>query len=268
MKKYIPLLSLLFLVLSCSGPSVQKVRHDDVASFFSKYNATGTFVLQKEDEPAFIYNEERAARGFIPASTFKILNSLVALETGVIGVDDTIPWDGVKRAFPAWNQDQRMREAFQRSTVWFYQLLARRIGQARMQQAVSREHYGNENIAGGIDQFWLTGSLRISALQQIDLLKRLKHRKLGFSEKTMQTVEDLMLIEQCNRYTMRGKTGWGDQKGVQIGWLVGYVERDGAVYYYAMNVESSDPAFPMIEARKDIVRSVLLGVGVIDGECR
>ena len=179
MKKYIPLLSLLFLVLSCSGPSVQKVRHDDVASFFSKYNATGTFVLQKEDEPAFIYNEERAARGFIPASTFKILNSLVALETGVIGVDDTIPWDGVKRAFPAWNQDQRMREAFQRSTVWFYQLLARRIGQVRMQQAVSREHYGNENIAGGIDRFWLTGSLRISALQQIDLLKRLKHRKLG-----------------------------------------------------------------------------------------
>lgn len=257
-----------FFFASCSAPSVQEVRHDDVASLFSKYNATGTFVLQKEDEPAFIYNIERAAQGFLPASTFKIFNSLVALETGVIGVDDTIPWDGVKRSYPAWNQDQRMREAFQRSTVWFYQLLARRIGQARMQQAVSRERYGNENIGGGIDRFWLTGSLRISALQQIDLLKRLRHRELGFSEKTMQTVEDLMLIEQCDRHIMRGKTGWANPPGVQLGWLVGYVERGGAVYYYAMNVESGDPAFPMIEARKDIVRGVLLGAGVIDEECR
>jgi beta-lactamase class D len=236
----------------------------DLGRFFEEYGARGTFVvLADADGRRVVYNPGRAEAGFLPASTFKILNSLVSLETGVIGIDDTIPWDGVDRGVTSWNQDQRMRDAFQRSTVWFYQELARRVGQDRMRDALVRGRYGNQDAGGGIDQFWLTGNLRISALEQVAFLRRLKHRELGFSAAVMDEVEELLVLERCPDYTLRGKTGWVHSEGVHLGWLVGWVERGDAVHYYALNLESDAEGFPMMAARPAIVRSALRELGIL-----
>lgn len=260
---------LLVSLIDCTDGILKQVDEKEIASHFDDFRAIGTIVISSEKTgETLIYNEARAKTGFLPASTYKIFNSMVALETKVITVDDAIKWDGVVRSVPAWNQDQRMREAFQRSTVWYYQNLARRIGYQRMKSSVVREKYGNQNIEGGIDQFWLTGSLRISALEQIELLRNLKQRRLGFSTSVMNQVVDLLTLEKCSNYVLKGKTGWVPTQAKQLGWLVGWVELGSDTYFYAMNLESNDPKFPMVEARQKIVRATLKDTGILSDTCR
>src|SRR3977135_4644506 len=112
----------------------------------------------------------------LPASTFKIPNSLIALETGVV-VDpdkDVFKGDGVTRPIEAGNKDHTMRSAIAASAVPVYQEIARRIGEERMQKYVDLLDYGNRDIGGGLHQFWLTGNMRIDPIQQVDFVDRLR----------------------------------------------------------------------------------------------
>lgn len=255
-------------IAACAAGGTEEVR-PELAGFFDAYEARGTFVLLEDGNGnRIVHDPQRAAEGFLPASTFKILNSLVSLETGVIGLDDTLPWDGVDRGVTAWNRHQRMRDAFQRSTVWFYQELARRVGAEEMREALERARYGNRDPGGGIDGFWLAGDLRISAHEQVDFLRRMRHRELGFPDEATDAVEELMVLERCSGHTLRGKTGWAFlDDGLHLGWLVGWVESAGDVHYYAMNLESRAEAFPMVRARDDITRGILEELGALPPEC-
>jgi beta-lactamase class D len=240
------------------------------ARFFDEWNVVGTFVLHDERTgTTHRYDEARAAQRFIPASTFKIFNSMAALDAGAVrDIDEVIAWDGVVRNNEAWDRDQRMREAFQRSAVWFYQELARRVGEARMRDLLQREGYGNRSTEGGIDQFWLTGGLRISADEQVDFLRRLRRRELGFSPRAMGAVEQILVMERGadaqGAWVLRGKTGWARSEGSQTGWLVGWLDRGDDAWFYAMNLESDDAAFPMFAARAAIVRGVLAHAGLLE----
>ncbi len=237
----------------------------DFAGYFEKQNADGCFVLYNLNADSTIrYNPTRCAQGFLPASTFKIFNSLVALETGVLA-DETmvLPWDGVKRTIKEWNQDQSMRTAFRYSAVWFYQEVARRIGEKRMAYYINREGYGNRDIGGGIDMFWLSGDLRITADEQIEFLKRLYTGQLGFSDRTMAIVKDIMTLEQTETYTLRGKTGWATDKDSNLGWLVGYLEQNGNVYVFATNLTAQGDTYPMVSARMDITKGILKELGLM-----
>jgi beta-lactamase class D len=240
----------------------------DLSHHFRALCAEGAFVLHDlSANRTVVHNAERARQGFLPASTFKILNSLIALETGVLRDEhEIIPWDGVDRG-DWWNGDQAMTRAFQRSTVWFYQEVARRIGEARMREWVGRAGYGNADIGGGIDRFWLEGELRITAEEQVDLLRRLYLDDLPFSGRSQAIVKRVMLMEQGDGYVLRGKTGWARQHGLDhglhTGWLVGWVERGGNVYLFATQIGSSEQDFPMRRAQQEITRGALRELGVL-----
>jgi beta-lactamase class D len=211
-------------------------------SYFQAANVEGCFLLYDLERDEYLcYNRRRADTGFLPASTYKILNSLIALETGAVrDENEVLKWDGIERMVRAWNQDQNMKDAIKNSTVWFYQEMARRIGQARMQRYVNEAHFGNRNIGGGIDHFWLDGSLRITAKEQIDLLVKLYRSQLPFSPRSMGIVKEILINEKTDDYVLRAKTGWaglGDNSKPQIGWWVGYVEREGKAYFFAMNID-------------------------------
>ncbi|MBW4482105.1 MAG: class D beta-lactamase [Tildeniella torsiva UHER 1998/13D] len=214
------------------------------AQHFQDLGVEGAIIIQDLNRGVtYEYNRDRNRQAFLPASTFKILNSLIALETGVIPNDLAIlTWDGIERMVPAWNRDQNMRTAFNLSAVWFYQVLARRVGHDRMQQWVSEAGYGNQTIGGpeAIDRFWLEGDLRITPQQQIEFLQRLHRNELPFSEQTVATVKDIMITERTPDYTLRAKTGWaglGEPDRPQIGWYVGYLERGDNVYLFATNID-------------------------------
>jgi len=241
----------------------------NLAQNLQEANSEGCLIVYDLKRDRYIrYNSAHCQKRFIPASTFKIFNSLVALETKAIADENTVmPWNGVaNNEFLEWNQDQTMRTAFKRSVVWFYQDLARRAGNARMSKYIQAAGYGNQDIGDKIDTFWLKGKLRISPEEQIKFLVRLYKEDLPFSIAVMQTVKDIMVIERQDNYTLRGKTGWGrDVDGMKnIGWYVGYLERDHNVYFYALNIVNQDPNFPMIPIRKKILFDTLKDLQLTD----
>lgn len=157
-----------------------------------------------------------------PCSTFKILNSMIALDTKVVLDEaETIAWDRIVREYDVWNKDHSMKSAISVSAVWFYQELARRIGKERMQMMVAKAHYGNSDTSKTLIDFWLgNGSLKISVNEQVDFLARWMNDVLPFSTHTMHRVKEMIIIEKNQNLTFAGKTGTCGG----VGWFVGYVE--------------------------------------------
>lgn len=242
MKQIIFFFSLILIITSISFS--QKIEErKDLKKYFDEYGHEGCFVLYDLKNNSYLkYNPQRCAERFIPASTFKIFNSLVGLETGAVKNEfEVFKWNSLKRFYDKWNQDIDMVNASKYSAVWYYQELARKIGQERMQKFITENHYGNEDISGGIDMFWLDGGLRISADEQIEMLKKLYNNQLEFSKRTMDIVKNIMIYDQNKEYVMRAKTGWAMRVEDQIGWFVGYVEKGSNVYFFAINLQSKKP---------------------------
>lgn len=212
----------------------------DFGDIFKELGVEGSIVIYDASKQKFYeHNTSRNSRAFFPASTFKILNTLVALETEVIKDDVTVlTWDGIKREIEPWNRDTNLRQAFKNSTVWFYQILARKIGRERMQKFIDRVGYGNQQIAGreNIDKFWLKGPLKITPKEQIKFLEKLQSGNLPFSQRNLNLLKDIMIIEETPNYTLRAKTGWAASTSPNIGWFVGYLEQNNKVYFFATNI--------------------------------
>lgn len=263
------LLLLAFCVSGCAGSQNERIAERfepltaDFEPYFEEAGVDGTFVLYHlEADRFYIYDAERAKTPFIPASTFKILNSLIALETGVIADTSVVfEWDGRRREIAPWNRDHSMTTAFRNSVVWYYQELARRIGEERMHDYVRDIGYGNGDVGGGIDRFWLTGDLRISPLEQIDFLVRLHEDSLPFSNRTLTLVKGIMVEETGDDYVLRAKTGWAEWTPVDVGWYVGYVEREEGTYFFALNmdIERSDQG----AERRRIAHAILRDLGLL-----
>ncbi len=199
----------------------------------------GTFVLYDLTRDRTLrYNPERSVQRFLPASTFKILNSLISLETGVVPDENTvIKWDGTVYDIPEWNHDHTLRSAIKDSVVWYYQELARRVRPDRMRRWVEAANYGNRDISGAIDSFWLDGALRISADEQVEFLKRLYQNDLPFSQRTLDIVKDILILDKTSVSQLSGKTGTALRVKPGINWFVGYVQRAGNAYFFATNLE-------------------------------
>lgn len=231
---------------------------------FRDLNIDGSIVIyDKNNDRFYEYNPSRNTTAFLPASTFKIFNALVSLETGVIQDDVAVlTWDGIKREIPTWNRDTNLRQAFKDSTVWFYQILARKVGHERMQKFIDRVGYGNRQIGAAeqIDRFWLEGPLQITAKQEIEFLRRLERNDLPFSQRTLDLVKDIMIIERTPTYTLRGKTGWAARVTPNIGWFVGYLEQNNNVYFFATNIKMSSAND--LAKRLEITRRSLQSLGL------
>jgi beta-lactamase class D len=260
MKYYIVLV--LFVVSSIYPQKIEEKK--DLKKYFDEYGHDGCFVLYDLNKDSYLkYNSQRCSEEFIPASTFKIFNSLVGLETGAVKDEfEIFKWDSVNRFYDSWNQDLDMVNAFKYSGVWYYQELARRIGEEQMQHYISLNQYGNQNISGGIDRFWLDGGIRISADEQIEMLKKLYHNKLEFSQRSMDIVKRIMIYDKTDEYTIRAKTGWALRVEDQVGWFVGYVEKGSDVYFFAINLQSKKPEDGFV-SRKEISFKILKELGVL-----
>ena len=183
---------------------------DDLAKRFFDLGTTGTFVAYKVDDYLIIASDKvRSGEGRLPASTFKIPNSIIALETGVVEDPDkdVFKWDGVTRSIEPWNKDHTLRSAIAVSAVPVYQEIARRIGAERMQKYLDLFDYGNRDIGGGIDQFWLTGNLRIDPIQQIDFVDRLRRGVLPVSKRSQELTRDILTVTKVGDATIRTKSG-------------------------------------------------------------
>lgn len=267
-KRQLSILTLLLILIFTSSFNIlpKEVIRNDFKKYYDKFNVQGSFVIynQKEDEHTY-YNKEQTSQTFTPASTFKICNTLISLDSKVINDENVvIKWDGKERQNPAWNKDTNMRDAFKNSTVWFYQELARRVGETRMRNLIEKAHYGNCDITGGIAAFWLSGGLRISPNQQIEFLRKLQGSKLPFSKSSMDILKDIMIVDNKSNYVIRAKTGSGKQDGKYIGWYVGYVTTKHNVFYFSNCIQSTEKNPDFNNARTEITNIILDKVGILN----
>jgi beta-lactamase class D len=237
---------------------------DDLARFFRDAETAGTFVGYKVEDYLLISSDPtRSGEPKLPASTFKIPNSLIALETGVVSDPDkdVFKWDGVKHDNEAWNRDHTLRSAIAASAFPVYQEIARRIGAERMQKYVDLLDYGNRNIGGGIDQFWVTGDLRIDPVQQVDFVDRLRRRILPVGKRSQDLVADILPVTKVGDALIRAKTGLTDRAHGSLGWLIGWAEKAGADTVFALNLDVREPRH--IADRMAISQACLKAIGAI-----
>jgi beta-lactamase class D len=236
----------------------------DWGTLFEDANVTGTIVvIDERHRLSLVYNPDRARQRFIPASTFKLPHLLFALDAGIAKDEfQTFHWDGVSRRFPHWNRDQTLRSSISGSVVWVYQDFARRLGEKKEQRYLRKIRYGNRNVSGGIDRFWLDGGLRISAIEQIDVLMMLYRNAFPFKVEHQRLVKDMMLIDAGRNHILRGKTGWAFDVEPQIGWFIGWVERPEGAVFFAMNMEMPNGAKDAPK-REAIVRAALRSIDAI-----
>ena len=269
MKKLAAIL-LLVVGWACS-PNNVKI-DNSLKKYFDENKVDGCFGLFDNGTGRFtIYNLARYRdSSFLPASTFKIVNSLIGLQMGKIVNDSmVIKWDGIERSNKEWNKDLTMYEAFRVSAVPYYQEVARRIGKDTMQFWLDSLAYGTKKITTKIDTFWLDNSLKIKPDEELGLVKRLYFKQLPFFPSHQETVKRAMIFEDNASYQLAYKTGWGlaDSSGKRnIGWIVGWIEENKHPYFFVLNLESSDPGFDMRTVRMKILKDILKQKGFMEGK--
>jgi beta-lactamase class D len=236
-------LSKFFIAIFASLLSSAAVAEDPaLAKLFEQHGIDGTLVISSlHSGKTFMHNDTRATRRCSTASTFKILNTLISLEEKAItGKDDVLKWDGHVYDLPEWNHDQTLASAFKVSCVWCFQALARRVGKEKYRDYLHKTAYGDLREPFDETTFWLDGSLQISAIEQVEFLKKVYLRSLPFSASSFDTLRQIMLVEQTPSYTIWAKTGWVTRIKPQLGWYVGYVETPEDVWFFATNIETRD----------------------------
>lgn len=268
-------MTVLTLFSACQRDNI--LTQDQWGPIFKKYGIdSACFELADNNhDMIYIYNLQRASKRFSPASTFKIMSSLIALETNV-ALDENliIPWDGVARR-PEWDKDMNLREAFKVSCVPYYQALARKIGKVDMQKWIDTVKYGNKRTGPNVDDFWLNDTLQITPDEQVGFIKKLYFDKLPFAQRSQRIVRSLMLQEDSTHYKLYYKTGTQmplrNNKKVILAWIVGFVEKRetqiGVVtkkeetnykpYFFAMNFETSDTTMNTMDIRKKLLKDIL-----------
>jgi beta-lactamase class D len=255
---------LLALFASLSAGAAPTVARPEWQRHFDAHGVQGTFVLFEPARDRYLaFNEARGRSRLLPASTFEIANALIGLETGAIHDEhEVFPWDGKPKPRRAWEGDHTLDTGMRESVVWMFQEVARRIGKARMCEGLERLGYGNRDIGGGIDLFWLQGSLRVSAFEQVELLHRLAEGRLPATQRAQRLVRNALIAEKTREYTLYAKTGTTGHPRDPVAWWVGWIERKGRpVACFAMNL-TPRPA-TRFEARFEIARAILAEAGAL-----
>lgn len=236
----------------------------DWGHFFTDEEVEGTVVIIDErTDGRWVYNKERAQKRYSPASTFKIPHALFALDAGVVKDEfQVFPWDGKKRAYESWNKDQTLRSSMRDSVVWVYQQLTISISEKKEKEYLKKINYGSADFSGPVYYFWLNGSLKISAFEQIDFLQRLYRNKLPFTVEHQRLVKDIMIVAAEKYWILRAKTGTYVSKNEKYGWYAGWVEHPDGAVFFALNIDISKNED--IPKRISILRTVLRSIKALE----
>jgi len=243
-----------FLLHSCIGNknpkkekkvkvSENKIVKPEFQSIIDSSNVNGSILIYDLKNDLFYSNNfDWAKTGRLPASTFKIVNSIIALETKVVENDSTLfSWNGEKRDYKDWEQDLILSDAFKYSCVPCYQEITKGIGEKRMNEYLEKLNYKEMKVnSNNLDKFWLEGDSKINQFQQIEFIKRFFKSEIGISKRTEDIMKKIFFIEKYGKYNLNGKTGLSIRNGNYNGWFVGYIESEDNNYFFATNIEPKD----------------------------
>lgn len=255
---------IILIICLLLAPVCAQAEDDAIARIFAAEGVEGAMVISSVGSgQTLTHNGARATQRLAPASSFKVFNTLIALEEKVVtGKDSFFKWDGVRHdGFPDWNHDQTLSSAFKVSCVWCYQDIARKVGAEKYRRYIELANYGALANDFDVSTFWLENSLRISAVEQVAFLKKVYRRELPFSANSYDVLKDVMLAEQSGAHKLYGKTGWAIRVSPQIGWYVGYVETAGDAWVFATNITMRTNAD--LPLRQKLTKAALQAKGII-----
>lgn len=244
----------------------QTILEKNLKPQFDKYGVDGCFVVYDQSDGITVkYNTALCDTGYIPASTFKIPNSLIALEEGVVtDTNQVFIWNGQEWPNAAWNRNQTLKTAMRYSCIWVFFEIAKQVGSDKYYDYVKSFNYGNQDLTGPPTRFWLAGRFRISANQQIEFLKKFYNYQLPVSQRSIDIVKDLIILEKTDSYKLSGKTGGAMiNDNDYIMWLVGYVEKDNRTYFYSMNFITQNYD-KLSQARYLLAKDILVELKIIE----
>ena len=233
----------------------------DFRNYFGKYE--GSFVLYDLKKDTWkIHDMERATLRIAPNSTYKIYNALFGLEKDIITPENSfIKWNGITYPFEAWNKDQILSSAMSASVNWYFGYIDEQLGETSVQEYLHKIGYGNEDLSGNFSSYWMESSLKISPIEQVELLTRLQTQNLGFTPENVNAVKDAIHISSSSFGDFYGKTGTGRVNGQDInGWFIGFVENRDNTYFFATNIQSEQHATGSVAA--DITLSILSDLNI------
>ena len=233
----------------------------DLSSCFQGYE--GSFVLYDMAQDTWnIYDMDRAALRVSPDSTYKIYDALIGLEAGVITPEDsTMEWNRELYPFQEWNTDQTLQSAMSASVNWYFQEIDKQLGTSAIDRYIREIRYGNENTKGGLSSYWMESSLKISPIEQVELLRKLYENNLGFGIQNVNAVKDSILLSSSKAGNLYGKTGTGCIDGMDVnGWFIGYVEAPDNTWFFAANIAANGGASGSSAA--EITRHILSKINI------
>ncbi|MBE2280552.1 MAG: class D beta-lactamase [Ignavibacteriaceae bacterium] len=240
---------------------------NNAADYYSQEGVSGAFLLYNFQTDQFAsYNLEDCKRRTVPASTFKILNSIIALEKGVFSnIDEQWQWDGVERRIKSWNQNNSLRTGMKYSVVPLYQYVAREVGLDYYNQILTEIKFGNALTGEKVDEFWLTGPLEISPMEQVQFLIKFISYDLPFSKENIDAVKETMLLEETETYKLFAKTGWAQSDKRNIGWFIGFVQKGDNYYIFANRIEADENIRDSFgTARREISEKILKDLKILE----
>lgn len=260
---FVPLLSIQ--AADCSRYSFserdKKIAYLDLQNLFGQND--GSFVLYDAAEDSWlIYNMESATTRIPPISTYKIFSALFALESGIISPGQSVlPWNGQRYMYDLWNTDQTLESAMQNSVTWYFQTLDRQTGLQAIRKYIGKIEYGNRMTGSDLATYWADSTLKISPIEQVEILKKFYNNEFGFSPDNIDAVKKAIRLSSTDNGTICGKTGTGETNGKNtLGWFIGYLEKDGHTYFFAANILSDELATGPAAAK--LTFSVLSDLGL------
>ncbi len=256
----IPSMSVLAVNKEKYSFSETNVVYKDYSSIFHEFSGAAV-LYDSNNEQYTMYNEDESTTRYAPASTYKIFNALFALESGVITREQSqMTWDGTLHPYEEWNHDHDLFSAMDSSVTWYSRNLDKQIGKTKLQNYYKQIHYGNSDLSGTITDYWLD-TLKISPVEQVDILRMFYHNEFGFEESNIQTVKDTLLLEESNGKRLFGKTGTAtlNEKNTD-GWFVGFVETGDLPIFFAIHIQGEKEAGGSSAA--EIAMSILEAEGV------
>lgn len=272
----------VILTVSCSVNSSLKdsenfnqkniVIRNDFKKYFNECHVNGSVVIYDNSKKKWILSDTiDSKKETLPASTFKIINLLIALETRSIQDEyEVVKWPGktdtVKYGFrPDIYHDMTVKEAFEVSAGWVFVELAKKIGKTNYKKYLIRSHYGNLDLSQTDADFWNFGNFGISPLNQVEFIKNLYTEDLPFSKRNMEIVKKVMISEKTEDFTIRSKTGWTRDNGINTGWWVGSIENKQGTYFFATRLlqdrQIKNPNFGA--CRKEITKTIFKDLNIL-----
>ena len=212
----------------------------NLSSNFGDY--TGSFVLYDQSADKWnIYNMEHA--------------SIITPE------HSTFTWNGEPYPFNSWEADQDLTSAIHNSVNWYFQAIDSQAGFEAVRTFLQTINYGNQNTGTNLNLYWTDFSLKISPIEQVELLQDFYQNNFHFDSKNIQAVKKALLLSTTSSGSLYGKTGTGRVNGKDVnGWFIGYIETSNNTYYFATNIQSSSGATG--SQATEITKSVLSNLGI------